>query len=89
MIAHYLLNPELRHGMDYLAETYLKYTTVRIEELIGPRGRKQLTMRDVPVAQVAEYAAEDADITLKLKTIYPCPGKRRNSNRFFMTSRCL
>ena len=49
MIAHYLLNPELRHGMDYLAETYLKYKTVRIEELIGPRERKQLTMRDVPV----------------------------------------
>ena len=70
MIAHYLLNPELRHGMDYLAETYLKYKTVRIEELIGPRGRKQLTMRDVPVAQVAEYAAEDADITLKLKNYF-------------------
>ena len=66
MIAHYLLNPELRHGMDYLAETYLKYKTVRIEELIGPRERKQLTMRDVPVVQVAEYAAEDADITLCL-----------------------
>ncbi|MCD7850784.1 MAG: DNA polymerase I [Parabacteroides sp.] len=70
MIAHYLLNPELRHGMDYLAETYLKYKTVHIEELIGPRGRKQISMRDVPVAQVAEYAAEDADVTLKLKNYF-------------------
>lgn len=70
MIAHYLLNPELRHGMDYLAETYLKYKTVRIEELIGPKGRKQLCMRDVPIPQVAEYAAEDADITLKLKNYF-------------------
>lgn len=67
MIAHYLLNPELRHGMDYLAETYLHYKTVGIEELIGPKGKNQLTMRQVPIGQVAEYAAEDADITLKLK----------------------
>lgn len=66
MIAHYLLNPELRHGMDYLAETYLKYKTVPIEELIGPKGKGQKSMRDVPIAQIAEYAAEDADITLKL-----------------------
>lgn len=70
MIAHYLLNPELRHGMDYLAETYLKYKTVHIEELIGPKGKKQLSMRDVPVVQVAEYAAEDADVTLKLKNYF-------------------
>ncbi|MGM9759143.1 MAG: DNA polymerase I [Parabacteroides sp.] len=70
MIAHYLLNPELRHGMDYLAETYLHYQTVHIEELIGPKGKKQLTMRQVPVEQVAEYAAEDADITLQLKNYF-------------------
>ncbi len=70
MIAHYLLNPELRHGMDYLAETYLHYQTIHIEELIGPKGKKQLNMRDVPVAQVAEYAAEDADVTLKLKNYF-------------------
>ena len=83
MIA-YLLNPELRHGMDYLAETYLKYTTIRIEELIGPRGRKQLTMRDVPVAQVAEYAAEDADITLKLKNYFtPCLEKEGLESLFY------
>ena len=84
MIAHYLLNPELRHGMDYLAETYLKYKTVRIEELIGPRGRKQLTMRDVPVAQVVEYAAEDADITLKLKNYFtPCLEKEGLESLFY------
>ena len=84
MIAHYLLNPELRHGMDYLAETYLKYKTVRIEELIGPRERKQLTMRDVPVVQVAEYAAEDADITLKLKNYFtPCLEKEGLESLFY------
>lgn len=70
MIAHYLLNPELRHGMDYLAETYLKYKTVPIEQLIGPKGKKQLSMRDVPTAQIAEYAAEDADVTLKLRNFF-------------------
>ena len=84
MIAHYLLNPELRHGMDYLAETYLKYKTVRIEELIGPKGRKQLCMRDVPIPQVAEYAAEDADITLKLKNYFaPCLDKEGLESLFY------
>lgn len=67
MIAHYLLNPELRHGMDYLAETYLKYKTVPIEDLIGPKGKKQASMRTVPIEQIKEYAAEDADVTLRLK----------------------
>ena len=70
MIAHYLLNPELHHNMDYLSETYLKYKPVSIETLIGPKGKNQLTMRDVPVEQVAEYAAEDADITLQLKNYF-------------------
>lgn len=67
MLAHYLLNPELRHGMDYLAETYLKYKTVPIEDLIGPKGKKQVSMRTVPIEQIKEYAAEDADVTLRLK----------------------
>ncbi|MCB9293285.1 MAG: DNA polymerase I [Lewinellaceae bacterium] len=67
MIAHYLLEPELRHNMDYLAETYLKYQPVSIEELIGKKSKGQLTMRDVKVEKVKEYAAEDADITLQLK----------------------
>lgn len=65
MVAHYLIEPELRHGMDYLAETYLKYKPVSIETLIG-KGSKQLSMRDVRVERVAEYAAEDADVTLQL-----------------------
>ena len=67
MIAHYLLNPELRHGMDYMAETYLKYKTIHIDELIGPKGKNQKSMRDVDKHIVCEYASEDADITLKLK----------------------
>ena len=66
MIAHYLLQPELRHNMDYMAEVYLNYQTIHIDELIGPRGKNQKSMRDVPPADVCEYAAEDADITLQL-----------------------
>ncbi len=69
MIAHYLLQPEQRHGMDYLAEVYLKYKTITIEELIG-KGKKQITMREVPLEQVVPYACEDADITYQLKTIF-------------------
>ena len=65
MLAHYLLEPEQRHNMDYLAEVYLNYITIPIEDLIG-KGRQQKTMREVPVEQVKEYAAEDADITLQL-----------------------
>ena len=66
MIAHYLLQPELRHNMDYMAEIYLNYQTIHIDELIGPRGKNQKSMRDVPPADVCEYASEDADITLQL-----------------------
>ena len=66
MIAHYLLHPEMRHGMDYLAEVYLNYQTIHIEQLIGPKGKSQRSMRDVAPADVCDYAAEDADITLKL-----------------------
>ncbi|HHU96449.1 MAG: DNA polymerase I [Bacteroidota bacterium] len=69
MIAHYLLNPEIRHGMDYMAETYLNYRTIRIEELIGPKGKNQRSMRDADPDAVKDYAAEDADITLRLKNI--------------------
>lgn len=83
MIAHYLLNPELRHGMDYLAETYLKYKTVPIEDLIGPKGKKQLCMRDIPVDRVAEYAAEDADITLKLKNYFELELKKEGIESLF------
>ncbi len=67
MLAHYLLDPESRHNMDVLSENYLGYTPVSITELIGKKGKGQGTMRDVPIEQVKEYAAEDADITLQLK----------------------
>ncbi|RMF21953.1 MAG: DNA polymerase I [Bacteroidetes bacterium] len=69
MVAHYLLEPELRHNMDYLAETYLKYQPVSIETLIGKKGKGQLSMRQVDVESVKEYAAEDADITLQLAQV--------------------
>jgi DNA polymerase-1 len=67
MIAHYLINPDMRHNMDMLAETYLNYQPVSITELIGKKGKNQLTMRVVPIAEQTEYAVEDADITLQLK----------------------
>ena len=69
MIAHYVLQPELRHGMDYLAEIYLKYETIKIEELIGAKGKKQGNMRDLAPEAVYKYACEDADVTLKLKLV--------------------
>lgn len=69
MIAHYVLQPELRHGMDYLAEIYLKYETIKIEELIGAKGKNQKNMRDLPPSDVYKYACEDADVTLKLKHV--------------------
>lgn len=67
MLAHYLINPDMRHNMDVLSETYLKYSPKSIEELIGKKGKGQKTMRDVPLDDVKEYAAEDADVTLQLK----------------------
>lgn len=66
MLAHYLINPDMRHNMDVLSETYLNYTPVSITELIGKKGKNQLNMRDVPLEQQTEYAVEDADITLQL-----------------------
>lgn len=70
MIAHYLINPDMRHNMDVLAETYLKYSPQPIEELIGKKGKNQKTMRDIDVELVKEYAGEDADITLHLKNVF-------------------
>ena len=67
MIAHYLIQPELHHNMDYMAEIYLNYQTIHIDELIGPKGKNQKSMRSLPPSQVYEYASEDADITLRLK----------------------
>ena len=69
MIAHYVLQPELYHGMDYLAEIYLDYDTIKIEELIGEKGKTQKNMRDIAPANICDYACEDADVTLKLKNI--------------------
>lgn len=70
MIAHYLINPDMRHNMDVLSETYLKYSPKSIETLIGKKGKNQLSMRDVPLEDIKEYAAEDADVTLQLKEIF-------------------
>ncbi len=69
MIAHYLLQPELRHGMDYLAEVYLKYRTIHYEDLVGPKGKKQQDIRTVSPAALCDYAAEDADVTFRLKAV--------------------
>ena len=69
MIAHYVLQPELHHGMDYLAEVYLKYDTIKIEKLIGAKGKNQRNMRDLSPTDIYKYACEDADVTLKLKNI--------------------
>lgn len=69
MIAHYLLQPELRHGMDYLAEIYLNYHTIHYEDLVGAKGKNQLDIRNVEISKLTEYAAEDADVTFRLKQI--------------------
>jgi DNA polymerase-1 len=68
MIAHYLINPDMRHNMDILAETYLKYSQKPIEDLIGKKGKNQKSMRDVELDK--EYATEDADITFQLKELF-------------------
>ncbi len=78
MIAHYLIQPEISHNMDYMAEVYLNYHTIHIEELIGPKGKNQLSMRDLSAEQIYEYAAEDADVTLKLKNVFE-PMLKENS----------
>ena len=83
MIAHYLLQPELRHNMDYMAEVYLNYKTIHIEELIGPKGKQQANMRDLPPREIYEYAAEDADITLRLKNVLEPKLKEVNAERLF------
>jgi DNA polymerase-1 len=70
MIAHYLINPDMRHNMDVLSETYLKYSPKSIEDLIGKKGKNQQSMRDVALEEIKEYAAEDADITLQLKEVF-------------------
>ena len=83
MIAHYLINPELHHNMDYMAETLLHYQTIHIEELIGPKGKHQKSMRDLDPKDVYEYAAEDADVTLKLKNVLEPKLKDVNAEKLF------
>ncbi|MCD8291018.1 MAG: DNA polymerase I [Prevotella sp.] len=83
MIAHYLIQPETSHNMDYMAEVYLKYQTVHIEELIGPKGKNQGNMRDLAPEQVYEYAAEDADVTLKLKNVFEPLLKKNGVEKLF------
>ena len=84
MIAHYLIQPELRHNMDYMAEVYLHYQTIHIDELIGPKGKNQKSMRDLSPTLVYEYACEDADITLQLKNkLEPELKKHECENLFY------
>ena len=83
MLAHYVLQPELHHNMDFMAETLLHYRTVHIEELIGPKGTHQKNMRDLDPKEVYEYAAEDADVTLKLKNVLEPMLKEKGMERLF------
>ncbi|MDG1661182.1 MAG: DNA polymerase I [Winogradskyella sp.] len=83
MLAHYLINPDIRHNMDVLAETYLNYSPISITELIGKKGKNQLSMRDVPLEKQTEYAVEDADITLQLKEHFEKELGEANTQKLF------
>ena len=83
MIAHYLINPDMRHGMDVLAETYLNYTPISITELIGKKGKNQLSMREVSLEKQTEYAVEDTDITLQLKEHFQGELTEANTKKLF------
>ncbi len=83
MIAHYLIQPELRHNMDYMAEIYLHYQTIHIDELIGPKGKNQRSMRELDPKEIYEYAAEDADITLQLKNKLEPELKKHRAEQLF------
>lgn len=83
MIAHYLINPDMRHNMDILAETYLKYSPKSIETLIGKKGKNQISMRDVALEEIKEYAAEDADVTLQLKEIFTTELDKTETKKLF------
>lgn len=85
MIAHYLINPDMRHNMDILAETYLNYSPQPISDLIGNKGKNQLSMRDVPLDKLTEYAVEDADITLQLKHHFEQELNQANTKALFNT----
>ena len=83
MVAHFLIQPEMRHNMDVLAETYLNYSPVSIETLIGKKGKGQLSMRDVPLEKISAYAAEDADITFQLKEVFEPQLKQTETEKLF------
>ncbi len=83
MIAHYLINPDMRHNMDILSETYLKYSPQSIETLIGKKGKNQKSMRDVPLEDIKEYAVEDADVTLQLKEIFTAELDKTETKKLF------
>ncbi|MEC3905836.1 DNA polymerase I [Tamlana sp. 2201CG12-4] len=83
MLAHYLINPDMRHNMDVLAETYLNYTPISIETLIGKKGKNQLSMREVPLDKQTEYAVEDADITLQLKAHFQNELNQASTQKLF------
>jgi DNA polymerase I len=83
MIAHYLINPDMRHNMDILAETYLKYSPKSIETLIGKKGKNQISMRDVALEDIKEYAAEDADVTFQLKEIFTSELDKTETKKLF------
>ena len=83
MLAHYLINPDMRHNMEVLAETYLNYTPISIVELIGKKGKNQLSMRDISLEKITEYAVEDADITLQLKKHFEKELKEAKTQKLF------
>src|SRR5690606_23082665 len=83
MLAHYLINPDMRHNMDVLSETYLNYTPVSITELIGKKGKNQLNMRDVEIEKQTEYAVEDADVTFQLKEHFEKELGEANTQKLF------
>ncbi len=83
MIAHYLINPDMRHNMDILSETYLKYSPKPIEDLIGKKGKNQKSMRDVALEDIKEYAAEDADVTFQLKEIFSVELDKTETKKLF------
>ena len=83
MLAHYLINPDMRHNMEVLAETYLNYSPISIVELLGKKGKNQLSMRDISLEKITEYAVEDADITLQLKKHFEKELKEANTQKLF------
>ncbi|MGB0429345.1 MAG: DNA polymerase I, partial [Bacteroidia bacterium] len=88
MLAHYIIDPDGRHGMDLLSENYLQYTPVSIESLIGKKGKKQGSMKDLKPEQISDYACEDADITLQLKEKFAPEVKERNGDKVFNQIEC-